>query len=276
LGALLFLTAPAAVIAADLPERQSFQPVFQRASLAKGQAILGAPSKLQAMAAQQAGLSAAVAVVEAIQPEPAVSLFRSRSGEGTSGRPDVFGSTALSVAHTPLDAKWQRVQSALAVPASAQRALSVASAADDRAARVEAVNSWVNRQITFTDDNRAYGAPDRWATASETLSRGRGDCEDYAIAKMQMLRALGFAAEDLYLTVVKDLVRRADHAVLLVRVDDRMLVLDNNTDVVLESQQVADYRPVFTYAASGSWVHGYQRPMQFADLSTSGSPRAAR
>ena len=38
------------------------------------------------------------------------------------------------------------------------------------------------------------------------MRRGRGDCEDYAIAKLQMLRAAGFEDRDLYLVIAKDLI----------------------------------------------------------------------
>ena len=97
-------------------------------------------------------------------------------------------------------------------------------------ALVEAVNRYVNRRVRFTDDEQQFGRSDVWEAANETLRSGRGDCEDYAIAKLQMLRRAGLADRNLYLVIVKDLVRRADHAVLVVRAAGRMLVLDNGTD----------------------------------------------
>jgi transglutaminase-like putative cysteine protease len=97
-----------------------------------------------------------------------------------------------------------------------------------------------------------------WATASSTLARGRGDCEDYAIAKMQMLRSAGLSERDLYLVIVRDLVRRSDHAVLVARAEGRMLLLDDGTDEVLDTERVTDYRPVLTFASYGEWTHGYR------------------
>ena len=47
--------------------------------------------------------------------------------------------------------------------------------------------------------------------------------------------APGFADRDLYLVIVRDLVRRADHAVLVARAEGRMFVLDNGTDNLLDS-----------------------------------------
>ena len=135
-------------------------------------------------------------------------------------------------------------------------------------------------RVRFVDDARQYGREDQWTTASETLRRGRGDCEDYAIAKLQMLRSAGFSDRDLYLVVARDLVRRSDHALLVVRAGGRMLVLDNGTDLILDSDEISDYRPVLTFAANGAWTHGYRRlmpPMTVAaatvvPLSPSSSP----
>ena len=79
--------------------------------------------------------------------------------------------------------------------------------------RLEAVNWYVNKRVRFVDDSRQFGRADVWSAAADTLRRGRGDCEDYAIAKLQMLRRAGFADRDLYLAIVKDLVTRADNIV---------------------------------------------------------------
>ena len=84
---------------------------------------------------------------------------------------------------------------------------------------------------------------------------------------MQMLRAAGFADRDLYLVVLRDLVRRSDHAVLVARASGRMVVLDNGTDELLDTDRVKDYRPILTFASYGEWTHGYrvtQAPVELA------------
>ena len=119
-----------------------------------------------------------------------------------------------------------------------------------------------------------FGVADRWLPAAETLARGRGDCEDYALAKLAMLRRAGFADKDLYLVVLKDLSRRADHAVLVVRADGRFLVLDNGTDRIVDSSDSAGLPPVLTFTAGHAFTHGYRRdlpPVQYA--SNSVAPR---
>ena len=48
-----------------------------------------------------------------------------------------------------------------------------------------------NRRIVFRDDSEVWGQVDHWASPLELLDKGRGDCEDYAIAKYFSLLALG-------------------------------------------------------------------------------------
>jgi predicted transglutaminase-like cysteine proteinase len=100
-----------------------------------------------------------------------------------------------------------------------------------------------------------------WTSAAQTLSRGKGDCEDYAIAKLQLLRRAGYAEKDLYLVILHDALRRADHAVLVARAGDRLLVLDNGTDRLFDSYEMADYRPIVTFSGNRVWTHGYRREL---------------
>jgi predicted transglutaminase-like cysteine proteinase len=191
--------------------------------------------------------------------------------------PDVFGSVALAVPGSALDARWRSVANS-APPASARWIQAVhAMAALPERERLTRVNSWVNGAIKFEDDARLYGERDHWASARESLARGRGDCEDYAIAKMQMLRAAGVPAANLYLVIARDLVRRADHAVLAVRMDDGFWILDSGGDQVTAAADVRDYRPVVTYSAGHTWVHGFQRAPDVMLASNEGlAPASAR
>jgi predicted transglutaminase-like cysteine proteinase len=230
--------------------------------LSKSEAILGAPSALEAILEQQ---HASAAMRPMVRPSaytlprtiPAVLRVRRKFDDGAfSGKPDVFGSVALQVSHTPLDSRWQRVEHARLSGEPARYAESLR----DRmpVERLEAVNSYVNRRVRFVDDERQFGRPDVWSAADATLRTRRGDCEDYAIAKMQMLRSAGISDRDLYLVIVHDLVRRADHAVLVARAEGRMVLLDNGTDRLLDTADVSDYRPVLTFASYGEWTHGYR------------------
>ena len=232
-------------------------------SFSKSEAILGAPSALAAIMSQQhAGPAVPTAPLRPASyssPLAVPAVLRTGTGvsEGVfSGRPDVFGSVALRVDHTPLDARWHSVEYGRPSGAAAQFAQSLSS--DSAVEQLKAINHYVNRRVEFEDDQRHFGRPDVWSSANETFRSGRGDCEDYAIAKYQMLRTAGFASRNLYLVIVRDLVRRADHAVLVARAAGHMFVLDNGSDNILDSETISDYRPVLTFASSGEWTHGYR------------------
>ena len=226
-------------------------------SSSKSEAILGgAPSALAAITASQDGRSM-------VTPASARSYFRPAVASPmqqavSSSRPDVFNSVALSIGRSPLDARWNRVSGA-GVGGNAS-AFAASLRDDDVLAKLEAVNNYVNARVRFVDDRVQFGVADRWLMPSETLARGQGDCEDFALAKRAMLRTAGVAERDLYLVVLKDLSRRADHAVLVVRAAGRFLVLDNGTDRIVDSSDVQDYKPMLTFAAAGrTYTHGYRR-----------------
>ena len=231
-------------------------------SWAKSDAILGAPSALESILAQQSGLPAPKAMLRPASYSTPVTPAMLRDNAAvspgvTSGRPDVFGSVALRLTRAPLMARWQRAREARLVGASAHYAESLSNF--DQVERLEAINRYVNDRVQFVEDSKQYGRADVWSAAADTLSKGRGDCEDYAIAKLQMLRRAGLSDRDLYLVIVKDLVSRRDHAVLVVRAAGQMYVLDNGTSKLLNSEEIHDYRPILSFAAAGgAWTHGYR------------------
>ena len=224
-------------------------------SWSKTEAILGTSSALQATLSQQ---HAAPPVPATYSVPHAGQLIRPdlHDDGALSGRPDLFGTIALQVGHTPLDARWRTVEHASLTGAPARFAAALKKVAPLEQLRL--VNRYVNGRVQYEDDQRRFGRPDVWASANETLREGRGDCEDYAIAKLQLLRAAGFNQRDLYLSIVHDLVRRADHAVVVARAGGHMYVLDDGTSEVLNARVVTDYRPMLTFASYGEWTHGYR------------------
>jgi hypothetical protein len=80
-------------------------------------------------------------------------------------------------------------------------------------------------------------------------SRAAAIFEDYAIAKLQMLRGI---FEPRLPGHRKDLVRRADHAVLVVRAAGKMLVLDNGT--TWSPMPTMCMTAILTFAANGAWT----------------------
>ncbi len=188
--------------------------------------------------------------------------------------PDVFHSIALPVKETALDARWAR---ATMMPGDIAdgpwAALGRQAAAQTGHDRLQTVNNWVNHHVAYAQD----GPDDHWANLPETIARGRGDCEDFAIAKMQLLQRAGVPADSLYLAIVADTVRNIDHAVLIVREDGAFLVLDNRTDRIMPSGEVTDYRPILSFASHFAWTHGYRSQSARATASGPGTaqPRPA-
>lgn len=170
-----------------------------------------------------------------------------------------LGTRAIPVKRTRFDDRWDHVRRA--APAGLmQSKLRRANASpglneQDLLARV---NHWVNREIAYVNDDRNYRQRDFWATAEQTLGRGSGDCEDFAILKMQMLRAAGVDADRMKLVLLRDLAANADHAFLLVQTDAGKVVLDNVTDRLYNGSQSNAVRPVLSFSENRRWVHAYR------------------
>ena len=269
---------------AACPVAASYSPP-ERVDISR--AILGgAPSALDRIRADQQGVAA---------PEPAVAVpvtagldaFPVRqtlepasrtpiafgSPEGC-GAPSIFaplaetpeydpaaelGTRAIPVKRTRFDDRWDRVRRA--APAGLMQGnlrRANASPGLNESELLARVNQWVNREIAYVNDDRNYRQRDFWATAEQTIARGKGDCEDFAILKMQMLRAAGVDAERMKLVLLRDLAANADHAFLLVQTDAGKVVLDNVTDRLYDGSQSNAVRPVLSFSENRRWVHAYR------------------
>jgi predicted transglutaminase-like cysteine proteinase len=118
-------------------------------------------------------------------------------------------------------------------------------------ARFETVNRSVNAAIRYVSDFAQHGVPDLWSAPLATLASGMGDCEDYAIAKYAILLDAGVAADDMRLLLVRDRIKREDHAILAVRHEQHWLVLDSRLAAVAETQDVRHYMPLYAIDQQG-------------------------
>jgi predicted transglutaminase-like cysteine proteinase len=141
-------------------------------------------------------------------------------------------------------------------PPAARQFLAIVAAAQGRQgrARLGEVNRSLNLAIRYQTDARQHGVADAWASPLATLSSGRGDCEDFAIAKYLALREAGVAPGDLRFVVVRDARHGQEHAVLTARLDDRWLVLDNRRLVLVEDRESRDYVAVAAFGEDASVV----------------------
>lgn len=170
-----------------------------------------------------------------------------------------LGTLAIPVEQTRFDDRWDRVRRAAPAPlmrAALQRAGVTPSL--DEMEILQRVNLWVNHQIAYVNDDRNYRDDDYWATAGQTIARGSGDCEDFAILKMQMLVAAGIDGDRVKLVLLRDLAVNADHALLLVQSHAGKLVLDNMTDRLYDGSVSNDVRPILSFSGAKRWVHGYR------------------
>ena len=112
-------------------------------------------------------------------------------------------------------------------------------------ARLGNVNRAVNLAVKYTTDSRKHGIPDHWATPFETLGSGTGDCEDYAITKYALLRALNWPMSDLRIVLVWDNRSRDYHAVEATFLTPDWLILDNGTLIISAANKLPNYHPLF-------------------------------
>ena len=118
---------------------------------------------------------------------------------------------------------------------------------------IQAINTRMNKAKYITDGNN-WGKKDYWATPSEFMAKF-GDCEDYAIIKYLSLRMLGFKEDQLRVVAVKDLNLKVGHAVLVVFLDGKTYLLDNQIKQVVETKSVRHYQPVFSINTTNWWRH---------------------
>ncbi|MEZ5933108.1 MAG: transglutaminase-like cysteine peptidase [Alphaproteobacteria bacterium] len=119
--------------------------------------------------------------------------------------------------------------------------------------QLKTVTRFVN-QWRYRTDQYNYDQSDYWASPAEFFSRS-GDCEDYAITKYVTLRQMGFAADQLRIAVVKDVIRDLAHAVLAVYTDDGVFILDNVNSEVRPQAQVTEYAPYYSVNEQARWAH---------------------
>lgn len=188
-----------------------------------------------------------------------------------------FGLSTSVIGESPLQAKWRDVARAIDAEATviadcdrdrshcasqpALRFLDIVKAAAGREglARLGEINRAINLAVRPASDLAQYGVEDHWSSPLATLAAGAGDCEDYAIAKLVALRAVGIAADDLRLVIIRETATGEDHAVVTVKTDGRWRVLDNRTLVMIDDSELTKYRPLFAFDAEGA--KRFEQPM---------------
>jgi len=123
------------------------------------------------------------------------------------------------------------------------------------AVKLMRVNALIN-ELEYIDDAPQWGQGDYWATPYELLEAGRGDCEDFSIAKYYTLTQLGVPESRLRLTYVKSVPLRRAHMVVTYfpAPGSTPLVLDNLNPEILPATRREDLLPVYSFNGSGLWL----------------------
>ena len=196
-----------------------------------------------------------------------------------NGEYGLFGSVALPISALPATKQWQRVSSSDFTTQYGARCTTaacnkgVSSLLKQAALKAEGktpyealslVNSSVNNLIRYRPDRG-----DVWATPVETAAAGAGDCEDYAIAKLWLLRSIGYPPDQLQLVVLKDTKTGLYHSVLAVHIGRESYILDNMSARVKEDTAIANYVPIESFIGDKSFIHGFDnKRIQTAAAST--------
>lgn len=138
-------------------------------------------------------------------------------------------------------------------------ALVVATRALDFDRRIAFINVEVNQRIEYVADPASVPGADVWSTPCETLARGAGDCEDFAITKFFLLLASGYPQHGVRLLYAR--YRRIDlqsapvpHMVALAQwplVDP--LVMDSVNPRLIALSRRDDLHPIFSFDQSAVW-----------------------
>ncbi|HUC48235.1 MAG TPA: transglutaminase-like cysteine peptidase [Xanthobacteraceae bacterium] len=181
-----------------------------------------------------------------------------------------FGQVAVTLVSGDVPEKWRLIETEIAAenvildgcrahrecPRPAQELLDIVALGRERQglARIGVINRAVNLAITTTSDMKQWGVADHWSPPLETLATGRGDCEDYAIAKYVALLDAGIAKEDVKLVIVRRRFPDEEHAVVTVRVDGGWLILDNRTHMLVPAIEMRGASPLFILDSVGAKI----------------------
>lgn len=116
---------------------------------------------------------------------------------------------------------------------------------------LDEVNKYANNLVAYKSETK-----DHWQSPRQTLKMKTGDCEDYAILKRALLLNLGYRDEDMLIVFVKDILSRANHALLAVNKGGTWYFLDSQNNLVLTNNQVRDYAPIAAFSGTKGWTFG--------------------
>lgn len=138
----------------------------------------------------------------------------------------------------------------------------------DDSQKLALTNKFINDRIRWVQDPEAWGQKDYWATPLETMGKGMGDCEDFAIFKYATLLLAGVDVNKLRITYVKAQTGGPDSNIHLAHMvlayyetpAAEPLILDNLVGDIYPASKRTDLTPVYGFNSQGLWVGGAAAP----------------
>jgi predicted transglutaminase-like cysteine proteinase len=192
----------------------------------------------------------------AVGTEP-FGLFTFRAPEGTLWRKWRGIEADIAKEHAVLDRCREGAEGCPSYAAQFLRLIKAVKAKSGRD-QLDEANRAVNIAIRYMSDYAQHGEADRWSAPLASFATGKGDCEDYAIAKYVALSEAGFPRDDLQLVLVRDRAVRQDHAVLAARLDGHWLLLDSRRSELMNDSDATSFTPLF--AINGRGVQLFAAP----------------
>lgn len=154
----------------------------------------------------------------------------------------MLGCRAIKIGRTKELHKWQAVQDKR-----------IALAKNPSRATLQGILTTVNGIILY---KREPLGSDHWQTPLETINKGTGDCEDFAILYRAYALAWGVATDaNMFLLIGYDNVARSHHAVTAVLQNGEWLFLDCLAQKVLtENSLRGTFKPLFAYNGTTSYI----------------------
>lgn len=110
--------------------------------------------------------------------------------------------------------------------------------------KVVAINKFVNAQVSYKPD-----VADEWATPLQTMIKGYGDCEDFALLKYSLLTDWGVPSSTMRLTY--GLIKSTREAHMVLVYDDPnengIHILDNRRVNVVRERALSDFIAVYSF-----------------------------
>lgn len=128
--------------------------------------------------------------------------------------------------------------------------------------KLKRINEFFNRHIVYGEDIDVWGEKEHWATPMESLSKGKGDCVAYVMAKYFFLRELNVSDKQLRLIYVKARIGGPESTIQQAHMvlayypapDSEPLVLDSLITDIRPASRRTDLQPIFSFNSEGIYA----------------------